>query len=100
MNTVKQNFDKTELKNLMNAIVAAKWVKNDRAGNKEKWETLKEAARPVLNTWDKSFDLTEDDDVSHSLVEDTKTVKRIEIDQLAEYLIRKYIDKCTEYCDL
>ena len=32
--------------------------------------------------------------------EKSKTVKTVEIDQLAYYLIKKYIEKCTEYCEL
>ena len=100
MTTVKQEFDRTELNNLKNAIAAAKWVPGNAAGNKQKWENLKEAARPVLDTWEESMDLKGDDDISMEIYERSKTVKTVEVDQLAGYLLAKYIEKCTEYCEL
>ena len=100
MATIKQEFDRTELNNLMNAIAAARWIPGDAAGNKEKWENLKEAAKPMLDAWGESMELKDEDDISLEIYEKSKTIKTVEVNQLAYYLIKKYIEKCTEYCEL
>lgn len=93
---VNQQFDEDKLDNLRDVLAATKWTEGDNSyrTNKETFDRLREAARPILKEWEESFNLP---NIDINKYPSGTTVKKVRLNQRAQALINEYLKKSEEY---